>query len=95
MKIRKKKLLIIVIILAIIVVFVLGINYWLYLRKVHSTFDNYYFFRGCIKLLQKTDDYGTCKLASGNIIKIVKFQNKWYLNGDLPWACLGKICFGI
>jgi len=67
----------------------------LYLRKAHSTFENYYAFRGCTQLLEKTDSYGTCKIASGQTIKIVKFDGKWYLDGDLPWACLGKVCFGI
>ena len=71
------------------------LNQWLYLRKAHSTFENYYAFRGCISLVKRTNDYGICKLSSGQEIKIVRFQNRWYLNGDLPWACLGRICFGI
>ena len=54
------------------------------LRVAHSTFQNYYNFRGCVSLIEKTDTYGICKLASGKIIKLVKFQDKWYLNGDLP-----------
>jgi hypothetical protein len=82
----------IVLVIAAILVFMM--SQWLYLRKAHSTFENYYTFRGCTKLLEKTENEGTCKLASGSVIKIVKFDNKWYLDGDLPWACLGKICFG-
>jgi hypothetical protein len=62
----------------------------LYLKKAHSTFENYYAFRGCRQLLEKTQDYGLCKTNSGETIKIVKFQNKWYLDGDLP---CGFLCF--
>lgn len=68
---------------------------YVYLRKAHSTFENYYAFRNCRELIQRTQDYGVCKLYSGKTIKIVKYNNKWYLDGDLPWACLGKVCFGI
>ena len=82
--------------LFLIVLLFLFVTYWvLYLRKAHSTFENYYAFRGCTKLIQKTQDYGICKIESGQIIKIVKFQGKWYLDGDLPWGCIGKICFGL
>jgi hypothetical protein len=56
----------------------------LMLQNAHSTFENYYAFRGCAELLEKTDSYGLCKTKSGQTIKIVKFQNKWYLDGDLP-----------
>ncbi len=91
----KKKVVIIIISAAVLLALVFGINQWLYLRKAHSTFENYYAFRGCVQLLNKTDDYGTCKTDSGQIIKIVKYQNKWYLDGDLPWACFGGICFGL
>ncbi|HWY78733.1 MAG TPA: DUF5808 domain-containing protein [Candidatus Sulfotelmatobacter sp.] len=57
----------------------------------HSTFKNYYAFRGCVQLLKKTDAYGLCKVANGQIIKIVKFNGKWYLDGDLP-MCFSNIC---
>ena len=64
---------------------ILGI-YWVHkLNVAHSTFENYYNFRGCVELLEKTDTYGTCRLSSGKVIKLVKFENKWYLDGDLPW----------
>lgn len=86
---------VIFIILVILLVLILGVNQWLYLRKAHSTFENYYAFRGCVQLLEKTDDYGICKTNAGQTIKIVKYQNKWYLDGDLPWACLDRICFGL
>ena len=61
-----------------------------FLNKAHSTFENYYSFRGCEKLISKTDDAGICQTNSGKIIKIVKFNNKWYLDGDLP---CGFLCF--
>lgn len=94
MKFGKRKIMIFIIILLIIIIFAIGIEQFLILRKAHSTFENYYAFRGCVQLLDKADDYGTCKIGSGQTIKIVKYRNKWYLDGDLPWACLGSICFG-
>ena len=86
MDIRKIKLAIIIIIIVAVAAFIFFMNQFLYLQKVHSTFENYYAFRGCVQLLSKTDSYGLCKTSSGEIIKIVKFQGKWYLDGDLPWA---------
>ena len=78
----------------VILALVFGVNQWFYLRKAHSTFENYYAFRGCVQLLSTTTDSGTCVTDSGQTVKIVKYQNKWYLDGDLPWAGLGGICFG-
>lgn len=66
-------------------------NYFAYLREAHRTFENYYAFRGCVQLVEKTDTYATCKLTSGKIIKIVKYNNRWYLDGDLPICWMG-IC---
>ena len=85
-----KKKITIVLVLVVILVFVFGINYTFYLQKAHSTFENYYIFRGCVQLLAKTDAYGLCRLASGRVIKIVKFDNRWFLDGDLP---CGFLCF--
>ncbi|MDE1925075.1 MAG: hypothetical protein KGH79_02760 [Patescibacteria group bacterium] len=69
---------------------------WNYLRVAHSTFENYYAFRGCQTLVDRTDTYGDCKLADGSTIKIVRYNDKWYLDGDLPWACITKtFCVGI
>ncbi len=62
----------------------LAISQWFYLREVHSTFENYYAFRGCVQLLEKTDTYGICKTSSGQTIKIVNIEGKWYLDGDGP-----------
>lgn len=90
-----KKIFLSITILVFIVIFALALNQWFVLRRAHGTFDNYYAFRGCTRLLEKADSFGTCQTESGQIIKIVQFQNKWYLDGDLPWACLGSLCFGI
>ena len=83
-----------IVIVVVLIIVVIGINQVFVLRKAHSTFEDYYAFRGCVQLLERTADYGTCKIASGQVIKIVKYQNKWYLDGDLPWGCLGGVCFG-
>ena len=92
---KNRKTMIVVSVIVILFILVFGINQWLYLRKAHSTFENYYAFRGCQSLIQKTDTYGICKLPSGQNIKIVLYNGKWYLDGDLPWACVGSICFGL
>jgi hypothetical protein len=60
-------------------------------EKAHSTFENYYAFRGCEQLLTRTADAATCRLGSGNTITIVRFRGRWYLDGDLPF-CLGRYC---
>ena len=86
----KNKPVIIAILVAGIVVLALAVEQYFYLRKAHSTFEDYYAFRGCQKLVEKTDSYGTCKINSGQTIKIVKFKGKWYLDGDLP---CGFLCF--
>ncbi len=62
------------------------------LRTAHSSFENYYNFRGCVSLVKKTKTYGICKLSSGKTIKLVLFQNKWYLDNDLPF-CIANHCF--
>ncbi len=90
-KILKNKIAIVIIILAVILIFAFGVEQIFILRKAHSTFENYYAFRGCVQLLDKAADYGVCKTASGQTIKIVKFQNRWYLNGDLP-VCWLDLC---
>ena len=80
----KKKIILVSILIIVTTMFIAGI-YWVnYLQVAHSTFENYYKFRGCVQLLEKTDTLGTCKIASGETIKIVKYQNKWFLDGDLP-----------
>ena len=66
----------------------LAVYQYFYLKKAHSTFENYYAFRGCTQLLERTNDYGLCKIASGQTIKIILFDGKWYLDGDLPCGFL-------
>lgn len=61
------------------------------LQKAHSTFDNYYNFRGCVQLIKRTSTYGICKTKSGQTIKIVLYHGKWYLNGDLPIGLWGHL----
>ena len=90
-KLLSHKLLLSVFGLALVVLIILGIYQVRLLHKAHSTFDNYYAFRGCAELLQKTPTYGTCKTNSGQIIKIVLYHGKWYLNGDLPTSLLGHL----
>ena len=59
------------------------------LQKAHGTFDNYAAFRGCAQITSHTDTTGTCVTNSGQSIKIVKFDNRWFLDGDLPQCALG------
>jgi hypothetical protein len=80
-----ERTLFIVFVLTAIIIIAFFISQFFMLQKAHSTFDNYYAFRGCTKLLARTDTYGICQLASGKIIKIVLFNGKWYLDGDLPY----------
>lgn len=80
------KRVIIDIVICLFVVGILFVGYQMYyVNQAHSSFISYYNFRGCVQLISKTDTEATCKLTSGQIIKIVKYQNKWYLSGDLPW----------
>lgn len=60
------------------------------LKIAHSTFENYAAFRGCKQITSQTDTEGTCVTNSGENIKIVKFDNRWFLDGDLP-VCAFKI----
>ncbi len=84
----KNKTKIILIISLFILVIVLSAAYYIiYLNIAHSTFENYYKFRGCVELINKTDSYGFCKISSGETIKLVKYKEKWFLDGDLPVSC--------
>lgn len=75
---------IIVGVIIILIISVFGLYQIHALNIAHSSFENYYKFRGCAVLLEKTDTYATCKLSSGETIKLVKINNKWYLDGDGP-----------
>jgi hypothetical protein len=92
-KMLKNKMLLAVATILVIVVFAVVVNQILVVKKAHSTFDNYYAFRGCVQLLSTTTDSGTCRTGSGQIIKIVEVGNRWYLNGDLPVCWLNRFCF--
>lgn len=66
--------------------------WWVHkLNVAHSTFENYYAFRGCERLIERTDSYGTCVTNSGKTIKIVQYEGRWFLDGDLP--CKRGICW--
>jgi hypothetical protein len=81
---KQIKVIILLILLVFIMLAVLAI-YWINaLQIAHSTFDNYYKFRGCTDLINKTADHGYCEIGSGQVIKIVRYNNRWYLDGDLP-----------
>ena len=79
-----KKIVLIITIVIIVILSIFVIQQLLVLQKAHSTFNNYYIFRECVQLLEKTDVSGVCKTKSGSIITIVKIDNKWYLKGDGP-----------
>jgi hypothetical protein len=82
-----------IIAVTLIVLFLISGTYWIrILRKAHSSFENYYSFRGCVELLNKTDNSGYCITESDKIIKLVKFNEHWYLDDDLP-TCWKNICF--
>jgi hypothetical protein len=92
-KISKKLFLALGVFLVVIGLIVTNLlsNYFFFLRRAHSSFENYYAFRGCKELLQKTDSYGICRTDGGNTIKIVLYNGRWYLDGDLP-VCYFNIC---
>ncbi len=88
----RTKIIVLLGILIFVVVFIFGIQEAFRVDKAHQTFENYYAFRGCVHLLKRTDGYGICKTDQGQTIKIVKFNEKWYLDGDLPF-CISSMCF--
>jgi hypothetical protein len=81
---KNKKIYYALILIILVVVAIFGIKQVRILNVAHSSFDNYYRFRGCEKLIEKTDTYGTCTTYSGERIKIVLISGKWYLEGDGP-----------
>lgn len=60
------------------------IRWYFVLKKAHSSFEDYYAFRGCTELLERGANYGICRLKSGQIIRIVESDGRWFLDGDLP-----------
>jgi hypothetical protein len=55
------------------------------LNVAHSSFENYYAFRGCVQLLEKNENYAICKLPSEETIKLVKVGTDWFLDGNFGW----------
>lgn len=87
----KKK--IVIFIIAVIILFLGFFIYQImYLKNAHATFENYYTFRGCVQLIKRTNQYGICKTNTGQTIKIVQYESRWFLNGDLP-ICRSQFCF--
>jgi hypothetical protein len=82
--ISRKHTVIAISIIALSVVINLAIAQFFIVQNAHTSFENYYKFRGCSTLVSKSIDSAVCKLSSGESIKIVLYQNKWYLDGDLP-----------
>ena len=75
---------VLVITLSLAAIITFGVYQFLVLQKAHSTFEEYYKFRGCTRLIEKTNTYGICNLSSGQVIKILEINSKWYLEGDGP-----------
>ena len=90
-KLLRHKVALSIIGLFVVVLIILGAYQVRLLKKAHSTFDNYYAFRGCVQLIQRTSTYGICKTNSGRTIKIVLYHGKWYLDGDLPTTLWGHL----
>ena len=89
---RKTKLGVLIVVLLMLAAFIFSVNQIIFLRKAHSTFEDYYAFRGCTQLIEKTDNYATCQIGNGQTIKIVKYLNKWFLDGDLPNCWFFGLC---
>lgn len=87
----RHKAFLVVVILIILASVIFVVREGIIVDRAHDAFESYYAFRGCAQLLEKTDAYGTCRTTSGDIIKIVKFRDQWYLDGDLP-MCWKNIC---
>lgn len=79
--------------LAVLIIIAGGVfAYWNnYLNTAHSSFGNYYAFRGCQKLVSRTDTFAVCVTDKGETITIVKYEDRWFLDGDLP--CKTGICW--
>ena len=83
----RNRIVITVVGIAVVAILFFGIKEAIRTDTAHQTFENYYAFRGCTQLIDRTDALGHCKTADGQTI----INNKWYLDGDLP-MCWGPIC---
>ena len=63
-----------------------------YLQWAHRTLANYETFRGCETVLETSPTKATCRLHDGNLITMVNYGKRWYLEGDLP-HCVRGWCF--
>lgn len=80
-----------VVVIAVFVLSSLFVAYELITTQTaHNTFDGYCKWRG-LTVESKADNYGYCKDPKTNeSFKIVLYEGKWYLDGDLP---CGFLCF--
>lgn len=73
------------IIIALVVLSAIFVGYQMYVvYKAHLTFENYAAFRGCQSTPNKTATSSDCTLKSGQTIKLVEIDGKWFLEGDGP-----------
>lgn len=83
----KKKILIVSLIISIVLVLlVFGFMTYQVITtyEAHGTFDGYCKWRG-LEIVNQSNDFGYCRDAvSGQVFKIVLFNGRWYLDGDLP-----------
>jgi hypothetical protein len=84
MESRNPRIILVIVVLLLVIAAALALDQYFVLQKVHSTFDNYYAFRGCTQLISRTDTSGVCTTVSGQTITIVEINGKWYLQGDGP-----------
>ncbi len=85
------KIIILSVLAVLAFVFALGLWQIHTLTVAHSSFEKYYAFRGCSTLVERTDTSGTCITKSGASIKIVLYEGRWFLDGDLP--CSSGLCW--
>lgn len=84
MKSHNKKIMWALVGVLVLVAAGLALDQFVVLQKAHSTFDNYYAFRGCTQLISTTTTSGVCRTSSGQTITIVEIDGRWFLQGDGP-----------
>ncbi|MDE1848871.1 MAG: hypothetical protein KGH55_02470 [Nanoarchaeota archaeon] len=55
--------------------------------EAHAALEGYCHWRG-LQVVNQSETFGYCKDSSGETYKIVLFDGRWYLNGDLPGSGL-------
>lgn len=53
----------------------------------HDTFVGYCHWRG-LQVINQSSGFGYCGDNSGNTYKIIQYNGRWYLGGDLPGSGL-------